>query len=64
MRRSFTLTLVLVLTLGWVGIVRAQDAAPELRVATFVVPPFVMRDGDRLVAFSIDFGKKSRRGSR
>jgi polar amino acid transport system substrate-binding protein len=53
LRRSFSF-MVLVLALGWPGLVRAQNAAPEVRVATFVVPPFVMQNADQLAGFSID----------
>jgi polar amino acid transport system substrate-binding protein len=46
--------LTLFLILQWSGLVGAQNTASELRVATFVLPPFVMQDGDRLTGFSID----------
>jgi polar amino acid transport system substrate-binding protein len=32
----------------------AQDDKPKLRVATRIIPPFVMEDGDKLKGFSID----------
>ena len=53
-RHGATIALALVLVLGWPGSSRAQNAAPELRVATFVLPPFVMQRGDQLTGFSID----------
>jgi len=53
-QHSAAWTLVLIFVLGWPGLSRAQNAAPELQVVTFVLPPFVIKDGDHLTGFSID----------
>ena len=44
----------MVLLLGWPASTRAQNEGTELRVATFVLPPFVIQNGDQLSGFSID----------
>ena len=58
LRRSATsrlaLILVPVLALGCPGLVQAQNAASEFRVATVLAPPFVLKAGDQLTGFSID----------
>lgn len=54
LHRSATLMLAIVLVLGCPGLVRAQDTASELRVATFTAPPFVIKEGDQLTGFSIE----------
>ena len=48
------LALALVLVLGWPSPAWPQNVASELRVATYVLPPFVMQKGDQLTGFSID----------
>ena len=53
-RRSTAWMVAIVLGLGWPGSIRAQNAASELRVATYMLPPFVMRQGDQLTGFGID----------
>jgi len=47
-RRRAALTLALVFVLGWPGLSRAQNAASELRVATYMLEPFVMQKKDQL----------------
>jgi len=54
LRHSATLMLALVLGLGLPGLVWAQNAPSELRVAAFTVPPLVMKKGDQLTGFSIE----------
>jgi polar amino acid transport system substrate-binding protein len=54
LRPRFWFLLVPVLTLGWPGLGWAQNAAPELRVATLNNPPFVIKKGDQLSGFSIE----------
>lgn len=54
LRRSTTLMLALVLVLGCPGLARAQNAASGLHVATYILPPFVMKEGDHLTGFSIE----------
>jgi polar amino acid transport system substrate-binding protein len=54
LRRNFSFLLVLVLAFGWPDLTRAQNAVPELRVATFIAPPFVIKEGDQLTGFSIE----------
>jgi polar amino acid transport system substrate-binding protein len=54
LRRSATLMLALVIGLGCPSLVQAQNATSELQVATFVIPPFVLKTGDQLTGFSID----------
>ncbi len=51
---ALMLALALVLALGWPSPAWPQDLAPELRVATYVLPPFVMQKGDQLTGFSVD----------
>jgi len=51
---AFTLMLALVVVLVWPVSLRAQNATSELRVATYVFPPFVIKRGDRLTGFSIE----------
>ena len=53
-RRSAAWMVAIVLGLGWPGSIQAQNAASELRVATYMLPPFVMQEGGRLTGFSID----------
>jgi polar amino acid transport system substrate-binding protein len=48
------MTLAVVVALGCSSLSLAQDAHSELRVATFVLPPFVIKEGDRLTGFSIE----------
>src|SRR5690348_10545221 len=45
---------VVLLTVSLASAAVAQNAAPALRVATFVLPPYVMAEGDHLTGFSID----------
>ena len=52
--RSAAWIVAIVLGLGWPGSIRAQNTASELRVATYMLPPFVMRQGDQLTGFGID----------
>ena len=54
LRRSTTLMVALILVLGCPSLVQAQSATSELRVDTFVIPPFVLKTGDQLTGFSID----------
>jgi polar amino acid transport system substrate-binding protein len=58
LRRSTTLMVALILVpvlfLGCPGLVQAQNATSEIRVDTFVIPPFVLKTGDQLTGFSID----------
>ena len=54
MLRGVALMPALVLSLGWSSSTQAQNAASELRVATYILPPFVMQKGDQLSGFSID----------
>jgi len=54
LRGSATLMLAIVLVLGCPGLVRAKNIDSELRVATFILPPFVIKKGDQLTGFSIE----------
>jgi polar amino acid transport system substrate-binding protein len=54
MRTGLSLLLVMLLMLAWPGPSWAQDATSEIRVATLIIPPFVIKDGDHLTGFSID----------
>ena len=42
------------LTIVLVSSALAQDQAPAVRVAAGILPPFVMKQGDQLIGFSID----------
>jgi polar amino acid transport system substrate-binding protein len=58
-RRTFRLLLTLLVGLGWSGATpaqapSAQALSAQLRVVTTLVPPFVMKQGDRFTGFSID----------
>ena len=53
-RRSAVWMVAIVLGLGWPGSSRAQNAASDIRVASYLLPPFVMQEGGRLTGFSID----------
>jgi polar amino acid transport system substrate-binding protein len=54
LRRGTASMLALVLVLGYPSLVQAQNAPSELRVATLIAPPFVLKAGDQLTGFSID----------
>lgn len=53
-RTASPLVLMLAVVWAWPGSLRAQNAPAELRVASYVLPPFVIKDGDQLTGFSID----------
>ena len=50
------------LTMILIASASAQNQTPEIRAVTFVVPPFVMKQGDQLTGFSINLGTRWRRG--
>ena len=54
LRRGTAWILALALVLGWPSVVAAQNAATELKVATYILPPFVIKSGDQLTGFSIE----------
>jgi polar amino acid transport system substrate-binding protein len=54
MRTSIPLMLSMILVLAWPGLIWAQNVTSEIRVSTLILPPFVMKEGDRLTGFSID----------
>ncbi len=53
-RTAFPLMLTLAVVSAWPGSLRAQNAPSELRVASYVLPPFAIKNGDQLTGFSID----------
>jgi polar amino acid transport system substrate-binding protein len=52
--RWSALALLLLLAGAPTAPAQAQDTTQALRVATFVLPPYVMKEGDHLTGFSID----------
>jgi polar amino acid transport system substrate-binding protein len=54
LRRSAALMLAIVLGLGSPGLIWAQNAPSEIRVAAFTVPPLVISKGDQLTGFSVE----------
>ena len=53
-RTALPTMLTLAVVLAWPGSLRAQNTPPELRVTSYVLPPFVIEDRGRLTGFSID----------
>lgn len=46
--------IAMLLFLPWMPLAAAQEEPAPLRVATFLLPPYAIQDGDRLSGFSID----------